>query len=117
MNGVYFTGCALGSISQCYLSDWLGRKKALAIAGVLGLIGSALVAGSVNVAMLIAVRIIQGAGLGMLLALVPLYLSEVAPPRRRGLMTGLTVLSFGFGYIMYASPAPSGECSSNYQAN
>ena len=81
----------------------MGRKKALAIAAILGLIGSALVAGSVTVAMLIVVRIVQGSGLGMLLALVPLYLTEVSPPRQRGFLTGLTTLSFGFGYVMSVS--------------
>lgn len=48
--------------------------------------------------MLIVVRITQGFGLGMLLALVPLYLSEIAAPRQRGLVTGVTVLSFGTGF-------------------
>lgn len=99
VNAVYFTGAALGALGNCYLADSLGRRKALGVAGLLGLIGSALVAGSVNIGMLIAVRVIQGAGLGMLLTLVPLYLTEVSPPHRRGLLTGLTTLSFGMGYI------------------
>lgn len=72
----------------------------MGVAALLGVIGSALVAGSVNVGMMIAVRVIQGAGLGMLLTLVPLYLTEVAPSHRRGLLTGLTTLSFGMGYIV-----------------
>jgi len=59
--------------------------------------------------MLIVVRLLQGAGLGMLLALVPLYLTEVAPPRTRGFLTGLTTLSFGTGYIMYVA-FPNGTC-------
>ena len=50
---------------------------------------------------MIACRIIQGCGLGALLALVPIYLAEVAPPRSRGLLTGLTVLSFGFGFVAW----------------
>ncbi|KIV85577.1 hypothetical protein PV11_01255 [Exophiala sideris] len=100
VNAVYFTGCALGSLGQSFLADWLGRKKALYIAAILALIGSALVAGSVKVGMLIAVRVIQGGGQGMLLALVPLYLSEVAPPHIRGFLTGLTTLSFGIGYVI-----------------
>lgn len=37
----------------------------------------------------------------MLLALVPLYLTEVAPPHRRGVLTGLTTMSFGLGYTSY----------------
>ena len=52
--------------------------------------------------MLIVVRILQGFGLGMLLALVPLYLAEVSPPQWRGVLTGLTSLSFGLGYAIYA---------------
>ena len=100
VNAVYFTGCALGALGQCYLSDWIGRKGALRVGAVMGLIGSALVAGSVKTGMLIAVRIIQGAGFGMLLALVPLYLTEVAPPHKRGFLTGLTTLCFGMGYVI-----------------
>ena len=69
----------------------------------MALVGSALVAGSVKVGMLIAVRILQGGGLGMLLTLVPLYLTEIAPPHRRGFLTGLTTLSFGLGYVMFVT--------------
>ena len=91
----------MGALGQCFVADWLGRKKALATAGVLALIGGALVAGSVVIPMLIVVRILQGGGVGMLLALVPLYLTEVSPPQRRGFLTGLSTLSFGLGYVVY----------------
>ncbi len=101
INALFFFGGAVGAIAQCFVADWLGRKKALAIAGVLALIGGALVAGSVVLPMLIVVRILQGGGVGMLLALVPLYLTEVSPPQRRGFLTGLSTLSFGLGYVVY----------------
>jgi MFS family permease len=90
----------MGAILQCYFADWVGRKKALAIAAVFALVGGALAAGSTAIAMLIVVRLLQGCGLGMLLCLVPMYLTEVAPPYRRGLLTGLTTLSFGMGYVV-----------------
>jgi MFS family permease len=98
VNALFSFGAAIGAIAQGYIADWLGRKKALAIAAVFALIGGALAAGSVAIAMLIVVRILQGCGLGMLLCLVPLYLTEVAPPHRRGFLTGLTTMSFGLGY-------------------
>lgn len=98
INALYFLGCAIGGILQCYLADWLGRKGAFASAAVLAIIGGALVAGSVNVPMLIVVRLIHGLGLGMFLALVPLYLTEVAPPRHRGFITGLTQVGSCAGY-------------------
>ena len=78
-----------------------GTQESPSIAGVLALIGGALVAGSVIIPMLIVVRILQGGGVGMLLALVPLYLTEVSPPQRRGFLTGLSTLSFGLGYVVY----------------
>ena len=101
VNALVFFGAAIGALIQSYLADRWGRKKALAIASICGLVGGALAAGSVAVAMLITVRILQGCGLGMLLALVPLYLTEISPPHRRGFLTGLTVMSFGMGYVMY----------------
>ena len=85
------------------MADWLGRKKGMAIAAVLATVGGALAAGSVNIAMIITVRIIQGVGAGMVICLVPLYLAETAPPKRRGFLSGLTVLAFGFGYEAYVT--------------
>lgn len=101
INALFYLGGALGAIGQSFLADWVGRKRALAVSGLLALGGNTLVAGSVAVGMLIAVRLIQGAGLGMLLAIVPLYLTEVAPPRQRGVLTGLTTLSYSLGYVVY----------------
>lgn len=97
-NALFNFGAACGALAQSPIADKYGRRIALAVAGVWSLIGTALVAGSVHVGMMIAVRLFQGFGLGMILALVPLYLNEVAPPRQRGLIAGLTVLSFGTGY-------------------
>jgi MFS transporter, SP family, solute carrier family 2 (facilitated glucose transporter), member 3 len=73
------------------MADKWGRKKALAAAAIFATIGSALTAGSPYLAMLITVRILHGVGLGMLICLVPLYLTETAPPRFRGVLAGMTV--------------------------
>ncbi|KEF58321.1 uncharacterized protein A1O9_06247 [Exophiala aquamarina CBS 119918] len=100
INALFFFGCAVGAIGQCFVADWIGRKGALTSSAIFSIIGSALVAGSVNIPMLFVMRIIQGVGLGMLLALVPLYLTEVAPPQHRGFLTGSTQFSTGIGYIV-----------------
>lgn len=90
----------MGSIVQGWTADWLGRKKAMAVAASFAIIGGALTAGSVNIAMLIVVRFVQGFGLGKVICLVPLYIAEVAPPHRRGMLSGATVWSFGIGYVV-----------------
>lgn len=97
-NALFTAGAAFGAIAQGFVADAYGRKNGMAIASVLAIIGGALAAGSVNIAMIVTVRIIQGIGAGMVICLVPLYLAETAPPQRRGFLSGLTVLAFGFGY-------------------
>ena len=106
VNALFSAGLAIGSIVQGWATDWLGRKKALAVAGIFSLIGAALVAGSVTISMLIVVRLLQGFGLGMLICLIPLYTTEVAPPHRRGLLSGMTTMSFATGYFVYVTPWP-----------
>jgi MFS family permease len=101
INALFNFGLAVGALTQGWLVDVIGRKKAFAVAAVSSLIGAALITGSVAIGMLITVRLLHGFGLGMLICLVPLYLTEVAPPRQRGILSGLTTLSFGMGYFMY----------------
>ena len=101
INALFNFGLAIGALAQGWLVDYIGRKKAFYIAATAALIGAALITSSVTIAMLIAVRLLHGFGLGMLICLVPLYLTEVAPPRQRGVLSGLTTFSFGMGYFVY----------------
>ena len=73
----FAAGAAFGAITQGWLSDWLGRKKAIAVAGSWALVGGALTTASVNIAMLITMRVLHGFGFGMIICLVPLYITEV----------------------------------------
>lgn len=50
--------------------------------------------------MLITVRFIQGIGLGQIVALVPLYITEVAPAKKRGLLSGLFGGTLGAAYAI-----------------
>lgn len=100
MNALFAAGAAFGALAQAPLADWIGRKKALASSALLSLVGAAWTAGSPYLAMLLSVRILHGFGLGMLICLVPLYLTEVSPAHCRGLVSGMTVMGFGMGYVM-----------------
>ena len=91
----------MGAIVQGFIADRLGRKRAFAIATTLCIIAVALLAGSVHIAMLITIRFIHGFGLGMIIALVPLYLIEVAPAHRRGRLSGFITAGFAIGYPTY----------------
>ena len=85
---------------QGLVGDWLGRKKTIILSQLLALIGGALCAGAVNVAMLVATRFVQGMGLGQSLTLVSLYITEVANKNNRGLLNGLTACGLATGYVV-----------------
>jgi MFS family permease len=84
------------------MADKVGRKPTLMAAATLSIIGGALAAGSVHVAMLIIVRVLQGVGLGALATLTPIYLAEASTPAKRGMLTGLHGFFLVFGYNVSA---------------
>ena len=100
MNSLFAAGAAGGSIIQGIVGDKLGRKKAIVVASVFAAVGGALCAGSVNVAMLVACRFIQGIGLGMSVTIVAVYNTEVANKNNRGFLSGLTGCSLASGYVI-----------------
>lgn len=81
-------GSFLGAIISGFLSDILGRKRAIQIGSVIWVIGSILVCASQNIGMLIVGRFINGISVGICSAQVPVYVSELAPPSKRGLVVG-----------------------------
>lgn len=115
VNALFFFGACVGALGGGPLANKIGRRWSLITAAAVSVVGGALTAGSVHVAMLIVVRIIQGAGLGALATLVPIYLAEASTPSKRGMLTGLhgffLVSGYnisawvGFGCFWYKSPA------------
>ncbi|XP_073315256.1 sugar transport protein 10-like [Primulina huaijiensis] len=61
-----------------------GRKISMTTGGLIFLIGAVLNGAAVNVEMLIVGRILLGVGIGYANQSVPVYLSEMAPPKLRG---------------------------------
>jgi hypothetical protein len=100
VNSLFAAGAAAGAISQGWMGDGMGRKKAIVISCLFCIVGGALCAGSVNIAMLITCRFIQGIGLGQSICLVSVYLTEVANKDNRGLLSGLTACGLSSGYVM-----------------
>lgn len=99
-NALFAAGAAFGSLFQGWLGDAIGRRRAFQVAAAWSAVGGALFAGAVNIHMFVAVRVIQGVGIGIILSLCPLYITEVAPPQYRGIFTGCVAVTFGFGYIV-----------------
>ena len=57
---LFYVGGSFGSLAAAPLSDRYGRKFAIAVGALITLIGTAILAGSVNPAMFIVFRFIVG---------------------------------------------------------
>ena len=105
-------GCIIGSAISGLLASRLGRKKSLAVAGVLFFL-SAL--GSYNpeffffdygkptLSLLIAFnfyRILGGIGVGLASAICPMYIAEVAPSNIRGTLVSWNQFAIIFGQLV-----------------
>ncbi|MBA0805922.1 hypothetical protein Gohar_005407 [Gossypium harknessii] len=77
-----------------------GRKLSILTGGAAFLAGSALGGAAFNVYMLIFGRILLGIGVGFANQSVPLYLSEMAPPRYRGAINNGFQFSIGIGALV-----------------
>ncbi|KAL6530967.1 Monosaccharide-sensing protein 2 [Orobanche hederae] len=68
------------------VSDWLGRRPMLIISSVLYFVSGLVMLWAPNVYVLLLARLLDGFGVGLAVTLVPVYISETAPPEIRGLL-------------------------------
>jgi len=100
MNSLFYAGGFFGAIFNSWFIDRFGRKWSIGTACVLMIVSSALCAGSAHVAMFIVFRFFTGWSCLMLLISVPLWITEVAPPRGRGVLANIHGLMAVFGYLI-----------------
>lgn len=74
-----------------------GRTRTMLIAGLFYIAGTAMGSAAQNLGMLLTGRIFLGCGLGFANQAVPLYLSEIAPPKSRGGLNYLFVVYVTIG--------------------
>ncbi|KAI1398476.1 general substrate transporter [Hypoxylon fuscum] len=95
----FLGGAFVGAIVQAPLSNRWGRRKASLAAALISIIAGVLQSASYHIAMLLVARVLCGIGAGMVIANSPVYMSEVAPPRTRGLLVGLQGVGIVTAYI------------------
>lgn len=83
-------GAAIGALLVLDLNDRLGRLLAWRVACVVWAVGTLIqIFASGIYGLLLFSRIFGGLGAGALTVTAPLYLSEIAPAKTRGLVVGL----------------------------
>jgi len=93
-------GAVLGTLVSGLISRQYGRRFAILLSSVIFCIGSILSAVSVDVTMLIIVRIFLGLALGTASFTAPLYLAEVSPKQVRGSLITLYQLMVTIGILL-----------------
>jgi len=81
INGLLCAGAVFGSLTVGWMCEARGRKETLYLMCLVNLLGEALQAGSINLAMFLAARFIGGWGIGMAVVLTPLYQAEICKQR------------------------------------
>lgn len=92
-------GTLIGALGAGKPGDRYGSRTILlwiAVAYIVSALGSALSSG---LAMLVAFRFLGGLAIGGSSVLAPVYITEVAPPERRGMLVGFFQLSIVLGIL------------------
>ncbi|HLA52229.1 MAG TPA: sugar porter family MFS transporter [Flavitalea sp.] len=92
-------GAIIGAIISGKLSDYWGRKKMIIINAVIFGVAALGCAFATSIEMLIAMRILIGFAIGITSFVVPMYIAEVSPARRRGGLVTLNQLMITIGIL------------------
>lgn len=93
-------GCLVGAFISDLLSDKLGRKATMLITALLFILNSIGTAIPFSFTMFVLFRIIGGIGVGIASMVVPMYIAEIAPPKRRGALVGNYQLAIVIGIVV-----------------
>ena len=93
-------GSIFGSLGSAFVSEPFGRRASLLVCASLWMIGAAIQSSVQNRAQLIIGRIISGFGVGFGSSVAPVYGSELAPRKIRGLIGGLFQFSVTLGIMI-----------------
>src|SRR5690606_25789614 len=93
-------GCMAGAILCIFLSDRFGRKRLLIFSGFLFSLSALGTALTVSFFGFNVYRILGGIGMGIALNLSPLYISELAPPEKRGRLVTINQFLVMLGVLL-----------------
>ncbi|KAK9097193.1 hypothetical protein Sjap_022690 [Stephania japonica] len=82
-----------------YSTSKHGRKFSIIVGAIIFLLGAALNAAAIHVAMLYIGRLLLGLGVGFVIQAVPLYLSEMAPSKSRGFLNTMFQFMITIGIL------------------
>lgn len=100
---VYQAGAFFGSFGAYASSHFLGRRKSLLIWVVVFILGAGMMLGANRergLGLIIGGRVLAGLGVGAASNMVPIYISELAPPAVRGRLVGIYEMGWQIGGLV-----------------
>lgn len=93
-------GGALAILISGPFADRFGRRLSINISAVVFIIGTLLLVVASSFATVMAGRLVQGIGVGIITIVIPLYLAEIIPTKLRGRGIALFQLALTFGILL-----------------
>ena len=100
VSSIYTLGGLLGALSGGPACNKYGRLKAMRWISVFFIIGPVIESVANSIGLLCIGRLLSGIGAGAAIVVVPIYISEVAPPREKGLFGALTQITICLGILV-----------------
>ncbi|TKA73362.1 Quinate permease [Cryomyces minteri] len=100
---VYQAGAFFGSLMAYCSAYFLGRKKSLWVFGAVFIVGAGMMLGASaarGLGLIYGGRVLAGIGVGGASMIVPIYISEIAPPAVRGRLVGIYELGWQIGGLV-----------------
>ena len=93
-------GAVIGAFGSGFLTDQYGRKKVLIFTSLSFAVSCAATALAPSSVVFISARILGGLAVGAASVLSPMYVSEVAPPGKRGMLVSIYQFTITFGILI-----------------
>ncbi|KAL7932527.1 general substrate transporter [Trichoderma chlorosporum] len=93
-------GSVIGAIVSWMFVDIIGQPSMLRYGSLIWVFGSAFMALGMGMAMLCIGRVLAGLAVGIVSAIAPVYMAEIAPKDRRGAFMSLLYTFIGLGFML-----------------
>jgi MFS family permease len=103
ISAIFTVGGLIGALVAGPFTSSRGRRLSMQATSAFYLVGSAIETFASSVPVMIMARFLTGIGAGASTVIVPLYISEVAPPTKRGFFGVFTQISINVGILFTQS--------------
>ncbi len=103
VSSIYTLGGLLGALSAGPICNKRGRLLCMRLTALFFVVGPMFESLASNIGVLVVGRFLSGIGAGAAIVVVPIYISELAPPRGKGFFGAFTQVMINLGILITQS--------------